>query len=489
MTKLRSKAPQSVKKPSTKAAATAEAPNRPAPLVWGAAFLIVTTALALRFAGSLDFFWFDEIWSLSFARSLHSALPIFAGPSFDNNHCLNTLWLYLLGQRPNWMVYRQMSVACGSLTVVVAASLVSCSLSRRWLVSALIFGLSYPLIHYSSEARGYAPMLLFALVAQLCFERRQTWRLGWLGFGLAVCLGFLAHPNFGQYYLGVLVYSAAQSLRAAPTRRAAFGWVARWHGLPLTFLALFYWFHLRLIEIGGGQRVRTHETLCQTLSLTLGGPTSGLLCICAALGAAVLLGFALRKNPQWPLYLLIALGSPLLFLTITPEGMLYFRYLLIPFTFLLLLFAQLTAGLLARGGKARLLGATLFALFLAGNAVHTLQFLRLGRGSYLPAFEYMLQNSDPSRPVTFGCDHDLRGAALLNFYGHYLPQDNRLQLVPLCQSAPKTPPEWFFASSFEDEAKFDKTLTLLGSSYHLEAIFLKYGLSGWHWGLYRKDEG
>ena len=32
------------------------------------------------------------------------------------------------------------------------------------MLAALLVALSYPLVHYGGEARGYAPMLLFAVV-------------------------------------------------------------------------------------------------------------------------------------------------------------------------------------------------------------------------------------------------------------------------------------------------------------------------------------
>ena len=43
--------------------------------------------------------WLDEIWSLLFVRASRSVTDLFARFRHDNNHLLNTLFLYYLGER------------------------------------------------------------------------------------------------------------------------------------------------------------------------------------------------------------------------------------------------------------------------------------------------------------------------------------------------------------------------------------------------------
>ena len=90
-----------------------------------ALFLIILVASLLRLAGIFDDFWLDEIWSWRFARDAHSASEILLGPAFhhDNNHVLNTMFLYVLGDRQNWCVYRLLSLATGTGIVLIAGSL------------------------------------------------------------------------------------------------------------------------------------------------------------------------------------------------------------------------------------------------------------------------------------------------------------------------------------------------------------------------------
>src|SRR3954471_23230922 len=61
--------------------------------------IIVVFAGALRLLAIFDDFWFDEIWSWEIVRQLKSPLDVLTLPQAqsDNNHPLNTLFMYLIG--------------------------------------------------------------------------------------------------------------------------------------------------------------------------------------------------------------------------------------------------------------------------------------------------------------------------------------------------------------------------------------------------------
>src|SRR3989442_8425256 len=85
---------------------------------------IVIGAYALRLFAARDEFWVDEIISWRFARSPQaSVLGILFGIHSDNNHHLNTLWMYLIGDRWQWMWYRVPAVLFGAGAVALAANL------------------------------------------------------------------------------------------------------------------------------------------------------------------------------------------------------------------------------------------------------------------------------------------------------------------------------------------------------------------------------
>src|SRR5436309_2671576 len=81
--------------------------------------VLVLLAAAVRVAAAGDDFWLDEIWSLRLAQGMRSPLDVFLTLRLDNNHHLNTLFLYLLGDQNDWRVYRLASLAAGVGTVLV----------------------------------------------------------------------------------------------------------------------------------------------------------------------------------------------------------------------------------------------------------------------------------------------------------------------------------------------------------------------------------
>ena len=82
--------------------------------------VILVAAGIVRFYASLGDFWFDEIWSWYIARNVLTDWDILTSIHHDNNHHLNTWFMYLLGQNQHWTVYRIPSVMAGIGTVAVA---------------------------------------------------------------------------------------------------------------------------------------------------------------------------------------------------------------------------------------------------------------------------------------------------------------------------------------------------------------------------------
>src|SRR5689334_8427055 len=135
--------------------------------------LIIVIAAILRIAGIFDDFWLDEIWSYSVARHVHKLSDILLSPDIhiDNNHPLNTLFMWLMGDLRLWWIYRLPALAAGIGSVIVTAIIALRRGSVEALVAALLVGFSYPLIFYSSEARGYALVVFFALLGFDALER------------------------------------------------------------------------------------------------------------------------------------------------------------------------------------------------------------------------------------------------------------------------------------------------------------------------------
>ena len=185
-------------------------------LIAGAAVLIAAAVLRmLAFSPGLEY---DEIWTVRnySARDLWTILNDLATP---NNHPLNSLlvkWMLLFSDTA-WSI-RFPSFFAGLASVGLTGWLaVLLFRSRFAALTAMIFVAANPaLILYSITARGYAVqtalILLYAVIAALCYRYRRRWTL----YLLPVC-GFLAELALPTSVLWLfplsLVHCVAELLR------------------------------------------------------------------------------------------------------------------------------------------------------------------------------------------------------------------------------------------------------------------------------------
>src|SRR3954454_15073430 len=172
---------------------------------------IVIAAAALRIPGMLTDFWLDEIWSLHIAKAIHSPLDVLLSSSarIDNNHPLHTWYLWTIGDVKQWWIYRLPALMCGIGSVVVAAHAMRRRSAMEAIAAAVLLGFSFPLVFYSSEARGYSPAVFFTLVAfdaMLRYVERPRWASA-IVFNVACVLGFLSHLTFVHFYLAALYWT------------------------------------------------------------------------------------------------------------------------------------------------------------------------------------------------------------------------------------------------------------------------------------------
>ncbi|MDX8524971.1 hypothetical protein RFM68_10660 [Mesorhizobium sp. MSK_1335] len=184
---------------------------------WNSSLLLVISAvvlvgLGLRLLGARGDLWQDEVWSITLLGPLTSIDQIFWRINHDNNHFLNSMYQYVVGPDAAPLVQRGLSITLGACTVVTAAAI-----SRgRWamIASGLLFAVSYPMVHYGSEARGYAGLVLFTLAAVALLERWFDKRGPYgAAFAVAILLGFLSHLTMIETVLVLTVWTAWQSWR------------------------------------------------------------------------------------------------------------------------------------------------------------------------------------------------------------------------------------------------------------------------------------
>ena len=204
-------APVSVAAPKGKATA----------FVWSGAFAPSVAALAaggmiVRLVAAHGSLGNDEIWSLINLRPIQHFWQILWGISHDNNHFLNSLWLYFawpLSQDATWL--RLPSILAGTLAIPVMARLGARNGPIAAIAAASLTAFSFFQLTYSVQARGYATAMLALLVAYGELERAlDTPRSGarWT-LALASGIGFFSHLAMGPVIAMLGMISVAETLR------------------------------------------------------------------------------------------------------------------------------------------------------------------------------------------------------------------------------------------------------------------------------------
>jgi hypothetical protein len=452
---------------------------------------VLIAASVVRILPAFGDFWLDEIWTYHSVRNLDAATGVFNRIHHSNNNHLNSLFLYWIGDRSDWFAYRIPSLVAGIGTVALATALAWRRTRLEAVFAALLTGACFALIHFSSEARGYSLGVFFALAATYSLERdlaRPRWWRQWL-FGACSILGFLSHLVFLFYYVGAVAQSAWRLLRRTNDRRGATLHLARLHALPVAAFLWLYAVDLRHLQVGGGNPTDFSELFSKTVGYTLGLPAVSELALPYLLlaGAIGLAGLRLawrEGDDSWILMAIAIFAAPLIVLGLMRPRVVAVRYFLIGIALLLLLASRLLAALYEAGGWRRGLCLTAIAVFLIGNAAHTVPFLERGRGGYLDALLFMARHSDGPR-ITAGSDHDFRNEIVLRFYKRHLPDGKVLVYYPR-GSSPPGGTEWLIAHRpRRPEHPPPRIHDGAGNRYELAAEFDHAAISGFYWALYR----
>ncbi|MHB0976078.1 MAG: hypothetical protein ACYC1U_02660 [Candidatus Aquicultorales bacterium] len=448
--------------------------------------LLLASALIIAVArGDL---WLDEIWSLSIARSSRSVIDVLRF-KHDNNHPLNTIYLYYVLKSNSFFIYRLFAVLSGISSVLLIGYIAR----KHWgyreaLVGIVLAGSSYPLLLYFSEARGYAPAIFFALASYaLLHENLQRPRVGMLLlFWTASILGMLSHATFIMAAIAFCVISCAHEIQAAGSfRHKSLRFLAP-HAIPLTFFAIWYLFFLRSMEIGGGDIHPTWNVLAQLSALLIGFPE-----VPGFLGVAVVLILVLitvgvislrqEGDAQWLFFLTILIISPATFLLLARPAVLQLRYFSVsfPFFYLLLSYAACKWHRLLQN-RWRWIAVVAVITMIAGQTPRIYALVTLGRGSYSTALAQLGDRSQ-NGVVRIGSDHDFRNRLLFDFYAPLVSGGQTLRYVEQ-QKWGETPPDVLLIHSQDISYKPPDGLNVKGiGTYRLANEYRFSGISGWSW--------
>ena len=453
---------------------------------------ILALAAALRVAAARGDLWLDEIWAMYLAADLKSVWPIFTRLHQDTNQHLCTLYFFLVGELPHPLLYRLPSLVAGMAAVALARW---CTLERRTgetLTFAWLAAFSFPMILYSSEARGYALAIFFALIAFIVLragDASPRWALP--VFWLSVMLGLLSHLTFAHVYLALLAWSVARPfLRREPLARGMAA-AARWHAVPLLFLAGLYVVSLRHFTFGKGPLTQLQWSVFDALTQACGLPGRGLAAVAGGAAVILLAGIGIAKlfeerEDAWFFLLCVLLLAPAFLRLVRPSPYAVARHFVVCIPFLYLLLAHVLARAWGWGRGGKILGIVVMAAFTLGSAVRTGHLLVEGRGSYREAVVFMAEHT-AGESVAVGSDHDFRNKMLLGYYARYAASLGKKIVYYDQGSWPRAGPEWLIVHSLDPAYKpLAGLVHKTGAIYHLQRGYPCRGPSGWSWFVYRK---
>ena len=458
-------------------------------------FFLGIIAVVVRIRAAFNDLWLDEIWSIELVSELHSAIGVFTQTHHDNNHYLNSLFIYFLGQRGNWIGYRIPSVAAGIGTVALAWLIGARRDKCTAFFSSLLVGFSYVLILYSSEARGYASLIFFCF---LCFLALQSFFTNPRGtpalvFSLSAILGFTSHLTFLIFLSASLIWFLARLRRKNFTIARIVCWTTACYALPIVYFAVLYLVDVRQIQIGGGTPISVFEGYRMTLAWALGGPNASpwqSLTVLSSVvglvtGCAVLIK---ERRDEWIFFLAVIVLVPLAMSLFEHGTLHYVRYFIVALAFLLLLFGWLLGWLFQASRVGQIASVLLALVFLVINAQSVASLLKYGRGQFAGVVDFVIQETNDPARFTFGGEQDFRTQFMLGFYWQHI-MGNTPAAYYEHEQWPAGGPEWviFHEESFRKPVPPGKQFTdKFGNGFALVRTFPTAPLSGVHWFLYRK---
>lgn len=457
--------------------------------------LIAAAAILIRVLAAFNDLWMDEIWSIELVRELHSALGVFTQTHHDNNHYLNSLFIYFCGQRGNWPGYRILSEIAGVGTIVLAWFIGARRGKPTAFFSMFLVSFSYVLILYSSETRGYALLVFFCFACLLILQNflaKPRWQLAAL-FSLSAVLGLTSHLTFFIFLCASLVWFCVHLFQRNCSIARTAQWAFACYALPLLYLVTLYFVDLRYLQIGGGTPIRILDGYRATLAWAFGGPNASpwqwLTVTLSVLGLVAGLLLLMRAHSdEWILFLSAIVVMPLAMALIDRGTLHYVRYFIIALAFLLLLLATVLGRLFESGRLGKIACAFLCLMFVALNGRNVESLLKFGRGHITEAVNFMVQSTKGPSPFTFGGEQDFRIHFVLAFYWREMMGDTPKAYYDH-ESWPAEGPEWviFHKESFTQPVPPGKTFfDRFGNWYELVRSYPTAPLSGVHWFLYRK---
>lgn len=454
---------------------------------------ILAVGILFRVLGIFSDFWLDEIWALKAAATLNSPLELLSSKALDGHTSLYTLIMYFLGEVPSY-VHRLPALLCGTLSLLLIAHITKPYGKICQGIAVLLTSLSFILCLYTSEARGYSPMIFFGLLSLIFLERFLDHKRirDNLGFILSATTAFFFHFTFIQCYLALAFWSLYILHKKQGFIEGALNSL-KLHSLPSAAILLTYINFIRGLPEGTGPIGGYFDTIINCFGISAGlpalspsAPGASTAILLAAIIIAVILSFQLTRNfkegdPRALFFLLATLVIPVLFTGILRPRVLLPRYFLMSIVFGYLLFAKsIATNILSRDLK-RILSISLLGAIVLGNLYSLSLFTQHGKGRYKEALKYISNNST-GETIRISGDHTFRNKMVVDYFATEIGKN--LIYNELGQDT-----EWYLKHTLDrfEPSSSELEFNEIGK-FKLEKSFDYAGLAGWKWDLYRRFE-
>ncbi len=471
-----------------------------------ALYSIITAGILLRVTVAANSeLRFDELISLDLISAIQGPWDILLTLHHDNNHPLASLAIFMTGvstYTPGF--WYRITPILSSLLSVVLLSLILSKRSKDTLPAILgtaLFSSSLLSITLSSEIRGYSFAASAALLAFfLHYSRRDL--IGFTGFNLACCIGFLSHATFILFFgaMGIADLILFLKIPSTGNRRREFAPLCGRYITSSLFLIVVYIIFYKYLPPVSAPLIPWPDTVASTLSLTVGGPWISMISrpiyiavwMYAGIGTLVLIQ-SLRKTvlfqPYLLHFLLIIIIMPTLAILLVKPQAIAERYLYLPVIFSYLLFAEFFVSLVLSSGWKRFWGVTITSLILGGNIVQSVLFILSGDAKMHDLIKYCKENQGTKdSPLLIGGDHDLRIRLPLERIAAEYPNLEIQYFEQVTHQKDEIQAEWII-SHYVDRAYIPppEWQSAHGEIFYLVRTFPNYSLHSWSLFLYRKS--
>ena len=445
--------------------------------------------------------WLDEVWSLyniDLARAEPTPGNWVALFFHTNTHALNTFYMTLLGPDAGAFAYRGLSVVTGTATVALAAAIGWRRSALEGLVAASLVAVSYPMVHYAGEARGYAPMLLAALAAfallESVLEKATPGRV--IGFIAVSLFGLSAHLTFALIQACLGLWAAVVLFRRLSAVVPVLARLAALFGVQAAVLTAFGAVAVdNMVGVASAPPIAAGMDVMAALTFGFDPSAPGSMALVFGLALCwAVWGIYRQGDITWIFFLIVVLLFPLGFVLADPPVDTSPRYFIANALMALIAAARGLSMLMERGRVERIAAGAALAVFFIANGLLLDTFFGAGRGSYSEALKFIAEAE--KAPVKVAEYHILRAGEMIKYHARKAGLADKIRFVPAEQDA-RNPAPWFIGGSYDDDFGGPPPPREISRRweggpakvYRLKAVFRHWGLSGDTWAVYRRQGG